>query len=73
VGCKHQASRYSVAEGNARWIKIKIRNRGYSQVIGRDELFEHRYEAKGAPEIGGNAWQEQLRRSFDLLNRTGHL
>jgi hypothetical protein len=39
-----------VEDGNPGWIKIK--NRRYSQVIGRDELFEKRYEEKGAPEIG---------------------
>jgi hypothetical protein len=31
---------------------VKIRNGRYSQMIGRDELFERRYEEKGAPEIG---------------------
>ena len=50
---KHRLSRYSDAEGNPPCIKI--RNRGYSQMIGRDELFERRYEAKGAPEISWNA------------------
>jgi len=50
---KHRLSRYTVENGNPPWIKI--RNRGYSQMIGRDELFERRYEAKGAPEIGWNA------------------
>jgi hypothetical protein len=39
--------------GNLPWIKI--RNRRYSQMIGRDELFERRYEQKGAPEIGWSA------------------
>jgi hypothetical protein len=33
-------------------VWIKIRNRRYSQMVGRDELFERRYEEKGAPEIG---------------------
>jgi hypothetical protein len=47
---KHRLSRYAVDEGNPGWVKIK--NRRYSQVIGRDELFERRYEAAGAPEIG---------------------
>jgi hypothetical protein len=41
-----------VENGNPAWIKI--RNRNYSQMIGRDDLFERRYEARGAPEIGWN-------------------
>jgi ATP-dependent DNA ligase len=53
IVAKHRNSRYLIAEGNPPWIKI--RNRGYSQMIGRDELFERRYEEKGAPEIGWNA------------------
>jgi ATP-dependent DNA ligase len=53
IVAKHRLSRYTVENGNPAWIKI--RNRGYSQMIGRDELFERRYEAKGAPEIGWNA------------------
>jgi bifunctional non-homologous end joining protein LigD len=52
IVAKHRESRYSIAEENPPWIKI--RNRGYSQMVGRDELFERRYEAKGAPEIGWN-------------------
>ncbi|HET7442716.1 MAG TPA: hypothetical protein VFJ47_15545 [Terriglobales bacterium] len=47
---KHRRSRYAVADHNPAWVKI--RNRRYSQMIGRDELFERRYEEKGAPEIG---------------------
>lgn len=47
---KHRQSRYVVEDVNQRWVKI--RNRKYSQLIGRDELFECRYEEKGAPEIG---------------------
>jgi ATP-dependent DNA ligase len=47
---KHRQSRYTVEDGNPAWVKIK--NRRYSQVIGGDELFEKRYEAAGAPEIG---------------------
>ncbi|HEV2118175.1 MAG TPA: hypothetical protein VGR48_19210 [Terriglobales bacterium] len=43
-------SRYTVADGKRGWVKIK--NRQYSQLIGRDEFFEKRYEAAGAPEIG---------------------
>jgi hypothetical protein len=31
---------------------VKIRNRRYSQMFGWDDLFEKRYEAAGAPEIG---------------------
>jgi ATP-dependent DNA ligase len=40
---------------------FKIRNRSYSQWNGRDELFERRYEAKGAPEIGWNACAKAAR------------
>ena len=39
---KHRLSRYAVADHNPAWVKI--RNRRYSQTIGRDELFEKRYE-----------------------------
>jgi hypothetical protein len=53
IVAKHRSSQYTVENGNPAWIKI--RNRGYSQMIGRDELFERRYEAIGAPEIGWNA------------------
>jgi bifunctional non-homologous end joining protein LigD len=53
IVAKHRLSRYTVENGNPAWIKI--RNRSYSQMIGRDELFERRYDAKGAPEIGWNA------------------
>jgi ATP dependent DNA ligase domain len=47
---KHRHSRYTAENGNPAWVKI--RKRRYSQLIGRDELFERRYEEKGAPEIG---------------------
>lgn len=50
IVAKHRLSRYVLEDGNAAWVKIK--NRRYSQLIGRDELFERRYEEKGAPEIG---------------------
>jgi len=50
IVAKHRQSRYVVQNGNPAWVKI--RNRGYSQVIGRDELFERKWEAAGAPEIG---------------------
>jgi ATP-dependent DNA ligase len=50
IVAKHRNSRYTTENGNPAWVKIK--NRRYSQVIGRDELFERRYEAAGAPEIG---------------------
>jgi hypothetical protein len=50
---KHKLSRYVVEDGNPAWIKIK--NRTYSQVAGRDKLFERRYEANGAPEFGWGA------------------
>jgi bifunctional non-homologous end joining protein LigD len=49
IVAKHRQSRYSV-DHSPTWVKIK--NRKYSQLIGRDELFERRYEAQGAPEIG---------------------
>jgi hypothetical protein len=32
---------------------IKIRNPNYSQMVGRDELFERMYEGKGAPKSAG--------------------
>lgn len=50
IVAKHQHSRYTVEDGNLAWLKI--RNGRYSQMVGRDELFERRYEAQGAPEIG---------------------
>lgn len=50
IVAKHRSSRYTVADHNTAWAKI--RNRRYSQVIGRDGLFTNRYEAAGAPEIG---------------------
>lgn len=45
IVAKHQQSRHTVEDGNTAWVKI--RNRRYSQMIGRDELFERRYEAAG--------------------------
>jgi len=50
IVAKHRESRYAVEDHNPAWVKIK--NRSYSQVTGRDELFERRYEGAGAPEIG---------------------
>ena len=50
IVAKHRQGRYAVEDGNPEWVKI--RNRNYSQLIGRDELFERRCEDKGAPEIG---------------------
>lgn len=50
IVAKHRQSRYVAEDGNPAWIKI--RNGRYSQLIGRDELFERRYEAQGTPEIG---------------------
>lgn len=47
---KHRQSRYVAEDSNP--ARVKIKNRRYSQMIGRDELFERRYEAAGAPEIG---------------------
>ena len=50
IVAKHRHSRYTAESSNPAWIKIK--NRNYSQTIGRDELFERRYEENGAPAIG---------------------
>lgn len=50
IVAKHRQSRYSTQDHIPAWVKIG--NRKYSQLIGRDELFERRYEASGAPEIG---------------------
>ena len=50
IVAKHRQSRYVVEDGNPGWVKV--RNRHYSQLVGRDELFERRYEERGAPEIG---------------------
>ena len=50
IVAKHRQSHYSTEDHNPAWVKI--RNHKYSQLIGRDELFERRYEAQGAPEIG---------------------
>jgi len=49
IVAKHRYSRYMEAD-NPAWIKI--RNRNYTQMIGRDELFERSHEPNGAPEIG---------------------
>ena len=46
-------SRYTSDPHNLAWVKIP--NRKYSQLIGRDELFKRRYEEAGAPEIGWEA------------------
>jgi len=62
IVAKHRLSRYAVEDGNPGWVKI--RNRRYSQMIGRDELFEKRYEAAGAPEIG---WDVCARAASALL------
>jgi ATP-dependent DNA ligase len=50
---KHRLSRYRVDHGNPPWVKVK--NRGYSQMMGRHELFERQHEARGAPKFGWNA------------------
>jgi bifunctional non-homologous end joining protein LigD len=50
IVAKHRHSRYVKEDGNPAWVKI--RNPRYSQTAGRDELFERKYEANGAPEIG---------------------
>lgn len=50
IVAKHLLSRYLVEDGNPGWVKVK--NRRYSQIIGRDKLFEKRYEQAGAPAIG---------------------
>lgn len=51
IVAKHRQSRYA-AETNSNPAWVKIKNRRYSQIVGRNELFEKRYEAAGAPEIG---------------------
>ena len=38
IVAKHRDSRYSIEDGNPAWVKIK--NPRYSQIVGRDELFE---------------------------------
>ena len=50
IVAKHRHSRYLLTDDNPGWLKF--RNPRYSQMIGRDELFERKYEAQGAPEIG---------------------
>jgi len=45
--CRTAATRSRTA---SRWVKI--RNPRYSQMAGRDELFERQHGADGAPEIG---------------------
>ena len=50
IVAKHRLSRDAVDDGNPAWVKIK--NRRYSQMAGRHELFERHYEAKRAPETG---------------------
>lgn len=50
IVAKHRYSRYTVGGGNPAWMKI--RNPRYSQMVSRDELFERRYEADGAPAFG---------------------
>ncbi len=49
IVAKHRESRYTAAEENPTWIKA--RKSTYSQLAGRDELFERSYEAAGAREI----------------------
>lgn len=50
IVAKHCLSRYAIQGDNPAWMKIK--NRHYSQIVGRDELFERKWEAAGTPEIG---------------------
>ena len=38
IVAKHRQSRYTEQNGNPAWIKIK--NRNYSQIIDRNELFD---------------------------------
>lgn len=47
---KHRQSRYVVEDGNPGWVKI--RNRRYSQLVGRDDLFERRTRRRVRREIG---------------------
>jgi bifunctional non-homologous end joining protein LigD len=67
IVAKHRLSRYVVEDGNPAWVKI--RNRRYSQMVGRDKLFERRYEEKGAPEIG---WDVCDRAVAAAAARLGH-
>jgi ATP-dependent DNA ligase len=50
IVAKHRLSRYATEGDNPAWMKTK--NRHYSQIVGRDKLFERKWEAAGAPEIG---------------------
>jgi ATP-dependent DNA ligase len=50
IVAKHRCSRHVEAADNPPWIKIQ--NRNYSQMVGRDELFARSYEARGVPKIG---------------------
>jgi bifunctional non-homologous end joining protein LigD len=45
IVAKHRQSRYSEENGNPAWIKIK--NRNYSQIIGRNELFDREERVTG--------------------------
>jgi len=67
---KKRYSRYAVEDGNPSWVKI--RNVRYSQLVGRDELFERRYEAQGAPEIGWHTCERASAGTDSLGTRTGH-
>ncbi len=51
IVAKHRHSRYIVEDGNPTWMKI--RNPRYSQMVGRDELFERRYEAAALQRLDG--------------------
>lgn len=67
IVAKHRLSRYTTENHNPAWVKI--RNRRYSQLIGRDELFERKWEVAGAPEIG---WGVCDRACAAAAARLGH-
>ena len=51
IVAKHRYSRYCIEDSNPPWVKI--RNRHYSQIIRRDELFERKYEEKAHQRLAG--------------------
>lgn len=51
IVAKNRQSRYAVEDGNPAWVKI--RNPRYTQMAGKDEMFERRYEAQGANQAVG--------------------
>ena len=47
IVAKHKSGPYIVERENSTWFKI--RNRGYSQMQGREELFEREHTKKPVP------------------------